>query len=441
MSLRIIFWAVFGLLTISFSSMASALEPVQEIKSPDGKLTAWLIEDHTNPIVALSFSFKGGAALDPVGKEGLARLVAATLDEGAGELGAQAFQGKLQDLSIKLGFSASMDHFSGEVLTLKENLDQALELLRLALYEPRFDQDAIERMRSSMIAALKQSLKDGDTLAAKALYAKVFGNHPYARGSEGTIAGLQEIRQDDLIKFTRNRLAKDNLVIGVTGDITPTEVENLLETVFAPLPDLSIPHHLPEAPLNLTGKVDVIDLDVEQSSILFVQKGIDRHDPDFYPAYVLNYILGGGGFSSRLYEEVREKRGLVYSVYSYLSNLEHADLWMAGAGTQNARVQETLSVVKDEWRKLIEEGVSAEEVANAKTFLTGSFPLRFRSSDAIAAILNAMQRDNLPIDFLETRNQQVEAVTTEAVNRIAKDIVTPDKLSIFIAGRPESLTQ
>jgi len=432
--IRFIFFAV----TILLSLPAYALAPVQKVISENG-IEAWLIEDHTNPIVSLHFGFQGGSALDPVGKEGLARLASATMDEGAGKWNSQSFQARLNDLSITLRFEASMDRFGGHVLTLRENLEPALEMLNQALLAPRFEKDAVERIRAQILAELRQREEDPNTIAALTLYRSIFADHPYARGSKGTIEGVQNITQADLHDFVQTRLSRHDLKIGVSGDITATELEKLLDKTFAALPEKTENRPVSDAVLHLDNELSVVQKPVPQSSLLFVQEGIERHDKDFYAAYVLNYILGGGGFSSRLTEEVREKRGLVYSVYSYLAGYQHANLWVVGAGTQNARVKETLDVVRAEWAKAATQGVSAEEVQDAKTFLTGSFALRFNSSDNIAAILLGMQMDKLPIDFLEQRNKQVEAVTLEDVNRVAKTLLTPDKLKAVVVGQPEGL--
>lgn len=417
---------------------AKALEPVQEVTSAKG-LTAWLIEDHTNPIVAVRFAFRGGSALDPIGKEGLARLVASTMDEGAGSYNSQTFQGFLEDHSITLRFDASMDSFGGQLLTLTEDLPKASELLKLALTQPRFDDEPVERIRAQIISGLRQGSEDPNRIAALTLYKNLFGDHPYARGSKGTIEGMEALKRSDLQAFVKQRLGRDNLIVGIAGDITPDQVRSLLDTAFADLSAQARSWALPEVELSLNTPLEIKDKAVPQSSILLAQKGIQRHDPDFYAAYVLNYILGGGGFSSRLYEEVREKRGLVYSVYSYLANYEQAELWLMGAATQNPRVKETLDVIKTEWQKAATQGVSAQEVMNAKTYLTGSFPLRFGSSDSIASILVGMQKDNLPIDFLEKRNQEIDAVSVDAVNRMAKTLLMPDNLQAVVVGQPEGL--
>jgi zinc protease len=421
-----------------FITPALALAPVKEVTSNSG-LKAWLIEDHNNPIVAVKISFKVGSSLDPIGLEGLARLAASTMDEGAGKWDSQGFQSRLEDLSISLHFDAGMDNFSGNVLTLRENLQPALDMLRTALLQPRFDDVAVDRIRSQILSGLRQSEEDPDTIAALSLYKSILKDHPYGRGSKGTISGFEKIKQADLKNFVQTSLAKDNLVVGITGDIDEAEVKLLLDQTFAGLPAHAKIATLAEPATTFDNNLVVINKPVPQSSILFAQRGIDRHDKDFYAAYVLNYILGGGSFASRLYEEVREKRGLVYSVYSYLVNYDKTNLWIAGAGTQNARVKETLDVVRADWARLQKDGATLEEVTNAKTYLTGSFPLRFKSSETIAAILVGMQQDNLPIDFLKTRNAEVEAVTLKDVNRVAKTLLDPANLKAVVVGQPKGL--
>ena len=417
---------------------AYALSPIQNIESNDC-LNAWLIEDHRNPIVAIRFDFHGGAALDPIGKEGLARLASATMDEGAGPWTSHDFQSQLQDNSISLSFDADMDGYGGQVLTLKKNLPKAIDLLSAALTQPRFDQEAVERIRTQLVSSLKQREEDPNSIAMLNLYKSILGDHPYARGTQGTVDGMQNITIADLKKFANDRLAKDNLVVGIVGDVTPAETKDLLENIFGGLPQKSTLWKLDEAVLKLGHPLQITQKNVPQSSLVFMQEGIDRHDKDFYAAYILNYILGSGGFSSRLYEEVREKRGLVYSIYSSFINYDAANLWVVGAGTQNALASETLKVVKDEWQKIHDHGVTAEEVENAKTYLTGSYNLRFNSSDTIANILSNIQLQNLPISFLEERNKLVEAVSLEDVNRLAKQLVDPEALSIAIVGQPEGL--
>ena len=308
---------------------------VQRVVSPGG-IEAWLVEDHTNPMLAVRFAFRGGSALDPAGKEGLADMVSTLLDEGAGDLDSQAFQRRLESLAVTLRFDAGLDSFGGRMRTLTRNRDDAFDLLRMAVTKPRFDAEPIERMRAQLLANLRVKSEDPGTIASRALFKALFPNDPYGRPSEGTEATIAKITVDDLRGFVARRLARDNLVVGVVGDISPVDLSALLDRTFGALPAHATDwRQSPVTPAAPKG-VEVIAKTVPQSNIVFAQRGLMRDDPDFYTAYVLNHILGGGGFTSRLYDSIREKRGLAYSVYSALYPLDRAGLIIGGAGTANA---------------------------------------------------------------------------------------------------------
>ncbi len=426
------------LLIALLGAPARAIE-VQRVISPGG-IEAWLVEDHTNPLVALRFAFRGGAGLDPMGKEGLADLVSSLLDEGAGDLDSQAFQGRLEDMAITLRFDAGYDTFGGRLRTLSANLGEAFDLLRLALTLPRFDDEPVARIRGQILTMIRRNLEDPDGIAGRTLRRALFPDHPYGRPVMGTEDSIKSITAADLKRFVAERLARDNLVIGAVGDIDADQLATLLDKTFGGLPGQAAPWQLPEVTPAATGRTIVVRKAVPQSAILFAQAGIKRDDIDFYPAYVMNYILGGGGFTSRLYSEVREKRGLAYSVYTTLTPLESSALLQGGAGTANARVAETLGVVRAEWRRMATGGVDETELADTKTYLTGSFPLRFSSSGRIAAILTAIQLDNLGIDFLQRRNGYVEAVTGDDVNRVARRLLDAKGLTTVVVGQPEGVS-
>ncbi|MEL6961265.1 MAG: pitrilysin family protein [Pseudomonadota bacterium] len=423
-------------LTLS-ASKAGAMTKVEEVVSAGG-IKAYLISEPSIPFMSLSFRFAGGAIGDPEGREGVANLVSVLLDEGAGDLDSQAFQTELEDLAIQLSFSTGRDSFAGDLKTLTENRDRAFELLRLALNKPRFDDAPIARMKSQVQAGLRRRLDDPDRLASRTWFERAFGDHVYARPVDGTIDTVESITTEDLRTFVKTRFAKDNLLIGVAGDITGEELGPLLDQTFGELPNTATP--LPANPTTPrdTG-ISVVRQDVPQSKVLFGQKGLMRGDPDYYAAYVTNHILGGGGFSSRLTKEIREARGLAYSVYSYLYPAEQAPIWMGGLGTSNATVSEALGLVQSEIRRMAEGDVSEQELADAKTYLTGSFPLRLTSNDRIAALLVSMQVHNLGPDYLANRNGFIEAVTLEDLRRVAARLYDPDGLLTVVVGDPPDL--
>lgn len=427
---------VVGLLAMG-GRPAAAID-IQSVTSGTG-IEAWLIEDHTNPIIAVNFAFRGGAALDPSGKGGLADMASGLLDEGAGPLDSMAFQKRLEDLAITLRFEAGRDTFGGRLLTLTENRDAAFDLLRLALTEPRFDAEPVERIRGQILANLRHQSEDPDTLARQELFAALFPDHPYGRPLEGTEESVNAITADDLRGFGARRLARDNLVVGVVGDISPGELAEALDQAFGKLPETAAPWALEKVAPLTNDAVSVIDKTFPQSTIVFAQKGVARDHPDYYTAYVVNHILGGGGFTARLYNEVRNKRGLAYSVYSALVPMDFAGLVIGGAGTRNDRAADTVQVIQDEWRRMAAEGPTAEELDDAKLYLTGSFPLQFSSSDRISGILVAIQLDHLGIDYLDKRNALIEAVTLEDARRVARDLLEPAGLRFVVVGQPAGI--
>ncbi|MGI9498969.1 MAG: M16 family metallopeptidase [Geminicoccaceae bacterium] len=418
-------------------SKADAAARVEHVVS-EGGIEAYLISEPSIPFMSLSMRFAGGAVSDPEGREGVANLVSGLLDEGAGDLDSQAFQTELEDLAIRLSFSAGRDSFAGDLKTLTENRERAFELLRLALNEPRFDDEPVDRIRSQIQASLRRRLDDPDRLASRAWFERAFDEHVYARPVEGTIESVAAITTDDLRSFVKNRLARGNLLIGVAGDITAAELGPLLDHAFGALPAAAQPLEHDQIEPAESG-IAVIRQDVPQSKVLFGQKGLKREDPDFYAAYVANHILGGGGFTSRLTKEIREARGLAYSVYSYLYPTEFAPIWLGGLGTSNASVAQALELVHQEVRRMAEGDIGDQELADAKTYLTGSFPLRLTSNDRIAGLLVSMQVNDLGLDYLDKRNGFIEAVTLDDLKRVAARLYHPENLLTVVVGDPPDL--
>jgi len=412
---------------------------VERVVSAQG-IEAWLVRDPTIPVVSLHLAFRGGAALDPEGKLGLATMVSGLLDEGAGNLDSQSYQGKLNDLAIDLGFDAGLDYFTGSLKTLKKNQDTAFDMLRLALTEPRFDAEPIERVRNQVLTIIASEAEDPDHIAGRTWFRTVFPHHPYGRPVNGTAETVRAITAADLRGFVKRRLARDNLIIGVVGDITPEELKPLLDSTFGALPAHAAPDTVPDTAAQGGGETVVVRRDIPQSVVFFGEAGLKRNDPDFYAAYVMNYILGGGGFSSRLTEEVREKRGLAYSVYTYLNPLDHAGLICGGVATRNGKVKESIDIIRAQWQRLRDKGVTATELENAKRYLTGSFPLRLDTSEKIAQTLVAIQMDRLGIDYLDRRNALIGAVTRRHIEKVAKRLIDPKALTFVVVGRPDGVT-
>lgn len=411
---------------------------IKEVTSPGG-LSAWLVEEHQIPFTALELRFKGGASLDAPGKRGAINLMTALLEEGAGDLDAREFARATESLAASFRYRVSDDTVSVSAKFLTENRDQAIALLRETLLNPRFDDEAVERVRAQVMSGLRSNLKDPNSIAGRAFDKKVFGDHPYATSKDGTIESVAALTRDDILAAHAATMARDRLYVSAVGDITAADLGAMLDTLLGDLPATGAP--MPgNADPQFAGGVDVIDFDTPQSVVVFGQRGLPIDHPDFFAAYLVDIILGGGGFESRLMTEVREKRGLTYGVYSYLVGKDHADIWMGSVASANDRVAETINVIKDEWRRMHDTGVTAEELQNAKTYLTGAYPLRFDGNGPIASIMANMQVSDMPLGYIATRNDKVEAVTLEQANRVARELLDPEHLSFVVVGRPEGLS-
>lgn len=417
---------------------ADAAVAVKRVVSPGG-IEAWLVQDRSVPVLALQFAFRGGTALDPKGKEGLAELTVDLLDEGAGDLDSQAFQGKVQDLGAQMSFSAGLDSIQGGVFVLTDRRDEVMGLLKLALTEPRFDDEAVARVKGQLFAMLSQAQESPRRLVREAFNKAVFGEHPYARRTEGTVDGLKAVGRDDLKGLVQSRFTRDHLLVTAVGDIDEQELATLLDRTFGSLPAEGGPTEVADAAVNDRGQTIVIDKAIPQSTVSFGQQGIRRDDPDIYAALVMNYVLGGGGFSARLTNEVRDKRGLAYSVGSSLVAYDHAALIVGSVGTANDRVGESIALIRAEWQKMRDKGITADELKDAKSYLTGSYLTGIGSSSALAGTLLSYRLDKRPIDYLESRNALIEKVTLADANRVAKALLKPDQLVFVIVGQPKGV--
>ncbi|ACB94653.1 M16 family metallopeptidase [Beijerinckia indica] len=411
---------------------------VQKVVSKGG-IEAWLVEDYAVPLIALECAFKGGAAQDPEGKPGAATLLAGLLDEGAGALDADAFHQALDEDAIELSFSADRDVLGGRMQTLSRNAERAFELLRLAVNEARLDAEPFARVTSQMMASLKREANDPDYVAGRTFRALSYPNHPYGLPVRGDLVSLPDLTRNDLLDLRRRLLARDSLKIAVVGAIDAATLGAYLDQAFGDLPAHGDLVAIPDQLFTGEGRRQVVDLDIPQSTIRFGRQGIGRKDPDFIAATVVNHILGGGIFSARLFREVREKRGLAYSVYSQLVTFDHGAMLTGGTSTKNERVAESLSVIEEQIRDLSENGPTGEELDKARKYLIGSYALRFDTSTKIAGQLVHLQTDGFDVDYLDARNQWIAAVTMDDAKRVCKRLFGDGHLLVAIAGRPENL--
>ncbi|MBT0957958.1 insulinase family protein [Alphaproteobacteria bacterium KMM 3653] len=422
---------------ICAAGIAQAEVQIEEITSPGG-IDAWMVQEDSIPFTALEIRFEGGASLDAEGKRGATALMTYTLEEGAGEMDARAFAVRTEELAASFRFDIGQDQLSISARFLTENRDEAVALLHAALTETRFDDADIDRVRGQMLSSLASDAKDPDTIAGRVFSEAAFAGHPYASNSDGTEESLNALTREDLIAARDGVIAKDRLFVGAVGDINAEELGEMLDTLFDGIPEVGAPDP-GRVDYALEGGITVVPFDTPQSVVSFAQPGITRHDPDFFPAFLLVEIMGGSGFNSRLMQEVREKRGLTYGIGAYLAPMNYSEFLGGYVSTDNARVSQTIDVVKAEWERLATEGVTQEELDRVKTYMTGSYPLRFDGNAQIARIMVGMQMEGLPLDYIATRNDKVNAVTLEEVNALAKELIQPDRLHFVVVGQPEGL--
>ncbi len=429
-------WVAIVLTMVAAAPLRAAVD-IQEVVSPGG-INAWLVEENSIPFVALEIRFKGGASLDPKDKRGATNLMTGLIEEGAGDLDARAFAEARDALAASFDFDVWDDALSVSVKFLNENRDEAVALLREALVNPRFDDEAVERVRGQVLSIIRSDATDPNTIANRTFDTLIYGDHPYASSRDGTLESVGALTRDDMTAAHRAVLARDRIYVGASGDISARELGVILDDLLGDLPAKGAP--LPDTvePL-IEGGLTVVPFETPQSVALFGHEGIPRDDPDFFAAFVANEIFGGNGRQSRLSLEVREERGLTYSVGSYLVNYDYADMLLGQFASANNRVAEAIDIVKDEWAKIAAEGVTETELEEVKTYLTGAYPLRFDGNGPIARILVGMQTVGLTPDYITTRNEQVNAVSLDDVKRVAKRIYQPDNLRFIVVGTPDGL--
>ena len=427
-------------LSLSAVSPSHAAAKIQHLISPGG-IEAWFVQDATVPLLAMEYAFAGGASQDPADKPGVANLVGDLLDEGSGDLDSKTFHERLERRAIELSFSASRDSFRGSLRMLRDNKDEAFDLLRTALTSPHFDTVDVERIRSQVISGLRRDTTNPTALASRKFLEIAFGDHPYGRQASGTLESVPRITVADLKDYVGRVIAKDTLKIAVVGDVDPATLGKLLDQAFGSLP----------AKAKLTPVADIeaakppqrafVPLDVPQTVITFGGPGVKRNDPNFMAAYVVNHILGGGGLSSRLYREVREKRGLAYSVFESLSWMEHSAAFIGNTGTRADRAGDTIDAIEKEVRRIAEEGPTQQELDEAKSYLKGSQMLQLDTSSKLASGLLQYQLDKLPIDYLEKRGGIIDAVTLEDTKKAAKRLWGQGLLTVVVGREPQAAAE
>jgi zinc protease len=435
--MRLLVCAAFAAFALVAAVPAASAVQIEKIVSPSG-IQAWLVREQSAPLVALNFAFHGGSTQDDPDKSGTASLAADLLDEGAGDLDGNTYHERLESHAIELNFQVARDNFYGSLQTLNEHRDEAFDLLRLALTEPRFEAEAVERVRGQVLSSLRRDSTNPISLASRRWWETAFAGHPYGHDSKGTPETVARITADDMRGYVRRTFTRNELFVSIVGNID-VKTGALIDRAFAGLPSTNDLKPVTNATPRGLGRFIVIDLDVPQAAVNFGGQGLARSDPDFIAGYIVNHILGGGSFSSRLYKEVREKRGLAYGVSENLIWFKRAAVVFGSTATRPDRTGEALGIIESETKRMAESGPSAVELAEAKSFLKGAYALSLDSSAKIAAQLTQIQIDHLGIDYIDRRGALIDAVTLDDAKRVAKRLFSGGML-VTVAGRPKGLT-
>ena len=434
---------VLAVFLLAFAGVCAATLParavsIERVTSPLG-IEVWLVRQATVPIFDLQFAFEGGSSQDPAGKPGIGRFAGLLLDEGAGDLDSKTFQERMENSAIDLQFQTGRDATTGSLRSLNEHRDEAVELLRLALNAPRFDPPAVERIRGQLLSGLRRETTSPNDIASRKWWSTAFPGHPYGQQVNGTLESVPLITADDLRSYAKHVFARSNLKIAIVGDVDAATAGKIVDRVFGALPAQADLRPVPKADPQGLGQRIVVDLDVPQAVVTFGRVGIARKDPDFMAAYVVSYILGGGAMSSRLYSEVREKRGLAYSISDSLVWLKQTALTLGGTATRSDKTSEALALIESETKRLAENGPTEDEFREAKSYLKGTYALGLDTSNKIAGALVQFQIDDLGIDYMDKRNSLIDAVTLADTRRVAKRLFD-GKMLVTVVGRPQGVT-
>ena len=432
--------AAVGVAALAASPAANAAAKIQHLVSPGG-IEAWFVQDSTVPLIAMEYAFAGGATQDPANKPGVGNLVADLLDEGSGDLDSKTFHERLDRRAIELSFQIARDQFRGSLRMLRDNKDEAFDLLHSSLTSPHFDSVDVERIRSQVISGLRRDTTNPNALAGRKFLELAYPDHPYGRPSGGTLESVPTITVDDLKDYVHHVLARDTLKVAVVGDVDPATLGQLLDKTFGDLPAKASLTPVPDVVAAKPPQQVLVNLDVPQTVITFGGPGIMRHDPNFMAAYVVNHILGGGSLSSRLYKEVREKRGLAYSVYDALLWMDHSALFIGNTGTRADRAGETIAAVEKEIKRMAEDGPTQQELDEAKSYINGSQMLALDTSSKLAQALLQYQLDKMPIDYIEKRSEIVNAVTLDQAKQAAKQLWSQGLLTVVVGRAPTTVAQ
>jgi len=423
----------FILLLFSFKGLF-ALE-FEKLKTNSG-IEFWFVKDSSIPIVSVSFSFKGGSSLENENQNGLSNLMTSMLDEGTRRLSASDYKNAVKTNGMKLSISSQKDKIDGAFQVISTQTSEGFDLFYESLNHPSFSEKEITKVKKQIIASLKIDQSDISTRASNLFNKHFFGDHSFSKNIKGSISSINNFSKNDLMNFHEKAFQRKNLIIGVAGNIEKNQIKKKIELVFGNLKNSFDTPGIKKF-YNLKTGDKIQKIATPQTSVLFGHPGLERKNEDFFALRIANYILGGGGFQSRLYKEIREKRGLVYSIYSYLLPYENDGVVIGGFQTRNKSVFETIQSVKKEWEEIQKKGITKKEFENAKDYFNGSFTRNFTSTLSIARLLQIVQYYKLGDDYFKNRKEIINNLKLDKVNNVISEKFKSDKLFFMIVGEPE----
>ena len=432
----------FFIFCLLFVNVANAAVNIQHWQTSTGA-DVYFVENHSLPMIDLSVNFAAGSAYDPAEKSGLAGVTKYMMALGAGGLSEEVISNQLSDVGAALGGDFDLDRSAFKLRTLSSDKEknQSLATLKTILQKPDFPEKVLEREKARMIAGLQEAATQPESIANQAFMAALYGAHPYAKNGDGTEASIAALKPDDLVNFYQQFYHAKGAVIAMIGDLSREEANQIAENLTSGLPAGDQSQSIPAVSLPTAAVEKRIPHPASQSHILLGYPGTKRGDDDLFPLYVGNYILGGGGFVSRLTEEVREKRGLVYSVYSYFMPMQAFGPFQIGLQTQKEQAEEALKVVNDTLNKFLKNGVTEVELKAAKSNIIGGFPMRIDSNKKILEYLSVIGFYKLPLNYLEEYNQKVASVTAAQIKEAFNRRVKPEHFVTVIVGEVDKNTQ
>ncbi len=441
--MRVLLVAVVALIGVALAPRDGAAMDIQRMTTPVG-VDLWYVREPSLPIIAANIVFtEAGAATVPAAKLGIGYFVQVLLDEGAGDLTALQFQRKLDELSLDMNFDVGTDTFGATLRVRTERREEGFKLFGLALSKPRFDEEPVQRMRAALNADLTNRMDDPDDIINRAFVERMFPGHGYGRSVRGTPEILETLTRADLVDFVQARFTRDRVVVGAVGDVPIEEMARLIDLAVGGLPATGPKLTIPEVRPVIAEEVHVIRREMPQSTVLVGSYGIKREDPDYYAAAVLNATLGGTSFMSRLWDELREERGLVYSVSTSNAVLQHTAYFVGYAATNNERVAESIDLMRAEIERVLRDGITQAELDAARTYLLGSFALSLDTNARIARTLVSMQVSKLGVEYMDQRAALYGAVTLDDIKRVARRMFLgdanaqgPAKLRTIVIGDP-----